>query len=165
MLECVDTFIVDGCCLVVQVTLGVEVHLLQYLFLSVYCVRCALLEYVALEMILVVRLPWSRTEITEVFTTYAGHEVTASASFDSLLAPWTELSVDGHPFGISFFLEHIFHPQLFLLTCARTVIVRLALKAKDFTACALDTPEIQVINLDAISAVNACTKLIVSVNG
>jgi len=45
------------------------------------------------------------------------------------------------------------------------VIVRIALKAKYFSTCALDASYVKVMDLDAISAINSCAKLIVSVDG
>ena len=115
-------------------------------------------------MVLVVWLPWLWTKIAEAFSTEAGHIITACTSFDSFFAPGAELGIYGHPLSISFFFKDIFHPKFFLITCTRTVIVRVAFKAKYFSTCAFYASYVEVMHFDTICAVDSCAKLIVSMD-
>ncbi len=71
----------------------------------------------------------------------------------------------GHPFSICFFFEYIIEPTLFFLTCAWTVVIRIALEAEYFAACAFDAFEVKVVDFDTVSTVYACAELIVAMNG
>ena len=117
------------------------------------------------EMVLMVRLPRSGTQVTEVFSAYTGHKVTAGASLDCLFAPWTEFRIDSHPFGISLLFHDIFHPEFFLITCAGTMIIRVAFEAENLATSAFDTSQIQVIDFDTVPAIYPSTELIVAMDG
>lgn len=98
----------------------------------------AFLKNVAFEMVLMIRLPGSGTQITKVFATYTGHKVTTSTSFNSFFAPWTEFRIDSHPFGIGLLFHDIFHPKFFFITSAWTMVIRVAFKTENFSTSAFD---------------------------
>jgi hypothetical protein len=125
----------------------------------------AFLKYMTFEMVFMIRLPRTGTQVTEVFSAYTGHEVTAGTSLDCLFAPWAEFSIDSHPFGISLLFHDIFHPKFFLITCAGTMIIRVAFEAENFATGAFDTSQIQIIDFDTVSAIYSSTELIVTMDG
>lgn len=125
----------------------------------------AFLKNMTFEMVLMVRLPRSGTQITKIFSAHTGHEVTAGASLDCFFAPWTEFSIDSHPFGISLLFHDIFHPEFFLITCAGTMIIRVAFEAENFATSAFDTSQVKVIDFDTVSAIYSSTELIVAMDG
>jgi len=164
-LEDVNCFILHCWGLVIEISLCVKVHLLQDLFLTVYVLFGTFFVYVTFKVVFMVRLPRFRTQITETFSTYTSHIVTASTSFYCFLAPRTQFCVNWHPFGISFFFHYIFYPLLFFLATTRTMIIALTSEAKWFAACASNSLNIKIQNFNTVIAIDSCTKLITFMDG
>ena len=145
-------------------SLSIEIHFLKNILLSIRKFILTFFVNMAFKMIFMVGLPWPWTQKTETFSTYTSHKITSSTSFNCFFTPWAKFRMNRHPFSISFLFQYVWKPSLFLLTCARTMIVRLAFEAKRLPTSASNSLQIQVIDLDAVVAIGACTKLIVSVD-
>ena len=138
------------------------IHLLHHFPFSVDLIICSFLIDVALEMILMVRLPGLRAHVAKIFTAFACHEVAAHRPLDRLLARGADLCVLGDPFSISLLFYDLFDPSALLVAAARVVVVTLAEKAEDFAAVAFDCV-LGTVYFYAIAAVRPRAELIVAV--
>ncbi len=116
----------------------------------------------ALEVVLVVRLPRLRAHVAEILSTGTGHKIAAHRSLDCLLTPGANLGVLGNPLGISFFLQDLLHPHLLFLASAGVVIIALAAEAEDLAARAGHCVQLHV-NLDAVGTVHSRAELVVPI--
>jgi hypothetical protein len=53
----------------------------------------------------------------------------------------------------------------FVLTGARTVVIRLTLEAENLATGALDVPDVQIVDLDTIDTIDSRTELIIAMDG
>lgn len=113
-------------------------------------------------MILMIRFPWSRTHVAETFAASACHEVATHRSLHCLVAPRTDLSILGNPFGIGLLTNYLLGPFGLLLARARVMIIALAAEAKNFPTSTGYRIELSV-DADAIATINPSTKLVLSV--
>lgn len=151
--------------LVGQVLFAIEVDLSEdilFLLQSLLFVVCALV-HVALEVVLVVGLPRSRTHVTEALAAAAGrcasHEVAAGRPFDVLVAPRADLSVEAKPFSVCLFLLNDVFPLAGLEAIAGPMHLLPTLKAETGTAAALNLLECSLLRADALVAVSTGTEL------
>jgi hypothetical protein len=136
--EDIDFLIVVSHCLVEDVALGAVVHAFHYFFLSVQLVVKLLLEDVAFEMVLVVGLPGAGAHVAKALTACASHKIAPHRPLHCLLAPRTDFSILGNPFGIGLFFDNLLDPLGLFLALAGVVIVALTPEAEDFPASAGD---------------------------
>lgn len=122
-----------------------------------------LLKDMAFEVVLVVRLPGLRTHIAKTLATSAGHEVTTHWSLYSLITPRTNLSVLGNPFRIRLLWNNLLDPFALLFAGARVVIIALAAEAEDLAA-STEHSIYWSVHLNAVAAINPCTKLVIAVS-
>lgn len=133
---------------------------LHGLFLTTGLIILFLLVDVAIEVVLMVRLPRLRTHVAKAFPTCTSHIVTAHRSFDCFVTPWTDFSVLGYPLCISLLSQNFLDPTCLFLAVARVMIITLASKTKDLSTCTGDCVQ-RSVYFDAITAVNSRTKTIV----
>lgn len=133
---------------------------LHGLFLTTGLIVRFLLIDMAIEVVLMVRLPRLRTHITETFAACTGHVVAAHRSFNCLVTPRTDFSVLRYPLCISLLTKNFLNPTVLFLTVARVMIITLASETKDLATCTSHCVQ-GGIDLNAISAVHSSTEPIV----
>ena len=117
----------------------------------------------AFKMVFMVRLPGTRTHVTEVLTASTRHIVATHGPFNCLFTPWAYLSISTYPFSISLLTHDLLNPFNLLVTLARVVIITHTPETELFTADAPNYTNIDLINLNAITTVSTSTKLIISI--
>lgn len=114
----------------------------------------------AFEVILMVWLPGLAAHIAEALAAQTSHEVASGRSLHSLVTPGADLGVQGHPFGISLFLEHHVQPLGPFFTRAWAVVIIFAAETKVLAAITLDCRHIVVFALDAVGAIGPRAALV-----
>jgi hypothetical protein len=136
--EDIDLLIIVGHSLIEDEPFRAVADPLHGLLLTTSLIIRFLLVDVAIEVVLMIRLPRLRTHIAETFPASTGHVVAAHRSLDCFVTPWTNFCVLRYPLCIGLLSEDFLDPTCLLLTVARIMVITLAPETEDLTTCASD---------------------------